>query len=76
MNENQWSIIPSKLRAEGFSVFYDRISYEPKRPLWCAKASRNGRQWSTFGENLRAAILELERQTHESDQDWREMIGH
>ena len=65
MSEAQWSIIPTKLKAKGFSVFYDRVSYAPEHPLWCAKANRNGRQWSTFGENLPTALLELERQMHE-----------
>ena len=66
MSEPQWSIIPTKLKAKGFSVFYDRISYAPEHPLWCAKANRNGRQWSTFGKNLPTALIELERQTKEA----------
>lgn len=66
MSEPQWSIIPTKLKAKGFSVFYDRVSYAPEHPLWCAKANRNGRQWSTFGKNLPTALLELERQTQEA----------
>ena len=65
MSEPQWSVIPTKLKAKGFSVFYDRVSYAPEHPLWCAKANRNGRQWSTFGKNLPAALIELERQTKE-----------
>jgi hypothetical protein len=66
MNENQWSAIPSKLMAKGFSVVYDRISYEPQHPLWCARASRDGRQWQAHGENLGAALIELGRQTQEA----------
>lgn len=66
MSEPQWSIIPTKLKAKGFSVFYDRVSYVPEHPLWCAKANRNGRQWSTFGKNLPTALIELERQTKEA----------
>ena len=66
MSEPQWSVIPTKLKAKGFSVFYDRVSYAPEHPLWCAKANRNGRQWSTFGKNLPTALIELERQTKEA----------
>ena len=72
MSEPQWSVIPTKLKAKGFSVFYDRVSYEPEHPLWCAKANLNGRQWSTFGEHLSTALLELERQTQEVGGDLRE----
>ena len=70
MSNPQWSNIPTKLKAKGFTVFYDRISYAPEHPLWCAKANRNGRQWHTFGENLSAALLELEKQTQEAVQDY------
>ena len=75
MNENQWSAIPSKLRAEGFSVLFDRISYEPERPLWCARACRGGHQWNTFGKDLSTALVELGRQTMEAPDDWRETIA-
>jgi hypothetical protein len=70
MSDTQWPIIPTKLTAKGFSVFYDRVSYQPEHPLWCARANRNGRQWSTFGENLPTALLELERQTRDVADDW------
>lgn len=66
MKENQWTTIPTKLMAKGFSVVYDRISYEPQHPLWCARASRDGRQWNALGENLGAALLELGRQTQDA----------
>jgi len=69
MSNAQWSNIPTKLKAKGFTVFYDRISYEPEHPLWCANANLNGRQWRTFGENLSAALLELEKQTREAVQE-------
>ena len=76
MNETSWKTVPGKLEAEGFSVSFDRISYDPARPLWCARASREGRQWSTVGENLGAAIIELAKQTQHASGDWPELIAH
>jgi hypothetical protein len=75
MNTKEWTDIPGRLRAAGFTIFYDRISYEPEHPLWCARASRDGREWSTLGSDLGAAFLELERQTQEPAVDWRAMIA-
>ena len=76
MSEADWSAIPGRLRDAGFAVCYDRVSYEPARPLWCAKASRDGREWITVGKNLCAAFQELERQTHDSAGDWRGILAH
>jgi hypothetical protein len=73
MNPSDWSEIPAKLKAKGFSVFYDRVSYEPERPLWRAKANRDGRQWSTLGENLGTALVKLERETENASADLPEM---
>ena len=75
MKETDWTSISGKLKAAGFAVVYDRISYEPEHPLWCAKASRDGREWSTMGRELGAAFLELERQTQETVVDWRAMMA-
>jgi hypothetical protein len=75
MNTSEWSAIPTKLNAKGFSVFYDRVSYEPKRPLWCAKANRDGRHWTTLGENLSAALVELEREIDKPGEFWDDMLG-
>jgi len=76
MNTTPWSSIPSKLTAEGFSVRYDRVSYEPGRPLWRATACRGGRQWSTCGKDLPTALEELEKQTLGIATDWRRVIAH
>ncbi|MEQ1851895.1 MAG: hypothetical protein ABMA01_09925 [Chthoniobacteraceae bacterium] len=75
MSRQDWTQIPGRLRAAGFTIFYDRISYEPEHPLWCARASRDGREWSTLGSDLGAAFVELERQTQEPAVDWRTMIA-
>ena len=75
MSATDWTGIPGRLKEAGFSIFYDRVSYEPERPLWCAKASRAGQEWSTLGKNLRAALVELERQTQEAGGDWRKTLA-
>jgi hypothetical protein len=75
MSDTKWTAIPGRLKAAGFDVFFDRISYEPKHPLWCAKASRGGRQWSTLGKDLCSAFRELERQALDTAGDWREAMA-
>ncbi|MEO6787596.1 MAG: hypothetical protein ABI318_15825 [Chthoniobacteraceae bacterium] len=77
MSATDWMVIPDRLQDAGFAVCYTRVCYDPERPLWSAKASRNGREWSTMGENLCEAFRELERQTREADgKDWRKIISH
>jgi hypothetical protein len=75
VSETDWKTVPARLKASGFTVFYDRISYEPERPLWCARANRDGREWRTLGRDLETALLELDRQTHEGAIDWRAVIS-
>jgi len=75
MNDNDWTAIPEKLKGAGFTVSYDRVSYDPKRPLWSARASRDERECSASGETLRAAFLELERLAKEIDGGWREPLA-
>jgi hypothetical protein len=74
MSEANWMDIPLRLKEAGFTIHYDRISYEPNRPLWCARAKRDGREWSTLGADLGAAFEELERQTRQPCADWRGFI--
>ncbi len=76
MKGNDWTGIPSRLKDAGFAVSYDRISYDPDRPLWSAKATRAGHEWSSNGDSLRAAFVALERQTLEARRDWRKIIAH
>jgi hypothetical protein len=66
MSATDWTEIPGRLKEAGYAVLYARISYEPDHPLWCAKASSDGREWSALGESLCSAFLELEKQTHET----------
>jgi hypothetical protein len=75
MSEADWKTLPAKLKASGFTVFYERISYEPEHPLWCARASRDGHEWRTLGKDLESALLELEKQTSEPVIDWRAGIS-
>jgi len=75
MNDTDWTTISGKLKAAGFAVFYNRISYEPEHPLWCAKASRGDQQWTTMGRELGAAFVELEKQTQEANVDWRAIMA-
>ena len=76
VNDNDWTGIPGRLMGAGFSVCYDRISYDASHPLWSAKAVRGGREWRTMGETLSAAFLELERQALDATEDWRKLIAH
>jgi hypothetical protein len=71
MSANQWEAIPGRLKAAGFSVRYERVSYSPENPLWRAHADRNGREWNTLGRDLETALVELETQTRETVEDWR-----
>ena len=76
MITHDWTEIPGRLADAGFAVCYSHISYDPARPLWSAKASRDGREWITMGEDLCSAFLELERQTAAASEDWRRIMGH
>jgi hypothetical protein len=58
-----WMTIPAKLKDAGFTVCYERMSYEASNPLWRATAHRDGRTWSAMGKDLETALLELETQT-------------
>jgi hypothetical protein len=58
-----WMAIPAKLKDAGFTVCYERMSYEASNPLWRATAHRDGRTWSALGRDLETALLELETQT-------------
>ena len=60
-----WQAIWAKLHEAGFTVFYERISYEPENPRWRAKAQRDGHVWTGLGKDLESALVELEQQTHE-----------
>jgi len=73
MNEPEWKAIPLKLKAAGFTVFFERISYEPTNPLWSVNAERNGKKWNTLGRDLEAALVELEKQAQAAKDDWRDM---
>jgi len=74
MNTTPWTSIPSKLTDAGFSVHYERVSYDPNRPLWCARAWRDGHQWSASGKDLPAALEELGNKTMVIINNWRELI--
>ncbi len=65
MSADYWTTVPGKLRAEGFYVVFERISYEPTRSQWRATASRDGRQWTAYADDLKSVYLELERLTRE-----------
>jgi hypothetical protein len=73
MNTTDWNAIPLKLKAAGFTVFYERISYAPENPLWRAHAQRDGQEWSALGRNLETALVELDKQAQEPAHDWRKM---
>jgi hypothetical protein len=73
MNTTDWTSIPLKLKAAGFTVSYDRISYEPTNPLWRAKAQRDDQEWTTLERDLESALTALERQTQEPKHNWREV---
>lgn len=70
-----WMEIPGRLKREGFAVCYDRVSYDSDRPLWTAKASREGRMWSAMAKSLSEAFLELEGQIKGAGENWRDMIA-
>lgn len=76
MNATDWTEIPGRLKEAGFAVVYERISYDVEHPLWCARASRGGRKWSTLGKSLCLAFVELERQTFAAGGNWRDAIAH
>ena len=75
MNPADWMEIPGRLKRAGFVVCFERISYEPDRPLWSAKASRDGRKWSATAKSLSGAFRDLEVQIGEDGGSWREMIA-
>ena len=76
MIASDWTQIPKRLADAGYAVCYSRVSYDPERPLWSARAGRAGREWTTLGEDLCSAFVELERQTAATGDDWRRLIGH
>ena len=59
---NGWMAIPAKLTDAGFTVCYERMSYEAANPLWRATAHRDRRAWTDMGKDLETALLELETQ--------------
>ena len=63
---DDWQAITAKLHQAGFTVFYERISYEPSNPLWRAKAERDGQVWNGLGKDLETALGKLEEQTNEA----------
>ena len=71
MKTTDWNEIPLKLKAAGFTVIYERISYDLWNPLWRANAQRGGKEWNTLGKSLEAALVALEKQTQEHIHDWR-----
>jgi hypothetical protein len=75
MSGKYWTMIPGKLKAMGFAVRFDRISYDPDHPLWCAKAGRGGRECSSLGDSLAIALLDLEKQALETIEDWRTTLS-
>lgn len=75
MNQTDWMEIPGRLKRAGYAVCYGRISYDPDRPLWSAKARRDGREWSAMARNLSGAFLELEAQIGDASENWREIIA-
>ena len=76
MNETEWKEIPGRLQRTGFAVSYNRVCFDPDGPLWCAKAIRGGKEWSTLGKTLKIAFLELEKQTQDIVEDWRNVLTH
>jgi len=75
MSEDHASPIPGKLRGEGFAVLIERMNGGRGNRLWCTTATRDGMTWTALGEDLGTVLLELHRQTKETDGDWREMIA-
>ncbi len=75
MSAEPSSPIPGKLREEGFSVLIERLKGAAEQRLWSATAARDGVTWNAFGEDLGTVLLELERQTQETEADWRETIA-
>ena len=71
MNATEWTAIPTKLQEAGFTVSYCRISYSSESPLWRASAQRGEKKWTALGADLETTLVELEKQTQETD--WREM---
>jgi len=65
MSADPWTLVPGKLKAEGFSVICERISDEPGRSQWRATASRDGQQWTAYGCDLSSVYLELIRLTRD-----------
>lgn len=63
MNGPDWKSIPASLRDAGFTLFYERISYDHWNPLWRARAQRAGQEWSSVGRDLETALLKLQQQT-------------
>ena len=70
-----WMEIPGRLKRAGFAVCHDRVPYDPDRPLWTAKATREGRKCSAMAKNLSGAFLELEGQINGAGENWRDMIA-
>ena len=64
MIEADWKSIPGRLQVAGFTVFYERISYETTTPLWRAHAHRDGHEWNGLGKDLETALVTLEGHTH------------
>jgi hypothetical protein len=75
MSADPSSPIPGKLREEGYAVLIERMKGGGEKRLWSATASRDGMTWNAFGEDLATVLLELERQTQETEADWRETIA-
>ena len=75
MREDHSSPIPGQLRREGFTVFIERTKAGQQIRLWSATATRDGMKWTALGEDLSTVLVELERQTQETDGDWRETIA-
>jgi len=76
MNPTNWMEIPGSLKRAGYAVCYGRVSYEPDRPLWSAKATRDGREWSAMATSLGAAFVELDAQIDDAVEDWRSVMAH
>lgn len=62
MSDYEWTAIPGRLRDNGYPVYYERLCYDPEHPLWCAKATRGGQELSTVGEDVPAALFNLQKQ--------------
>ncbi len=58
------------LREAGFEISYSPLCYEPTM-LWCAKASRDEREWSATGACISEAFLALEAEMTAGGEDWR-----